>query len=110
MLGHSRVLRLTMHLRTSHLLCLSFWDISQIKTITQVVTPGEYDEAVASDPFCSVFAFTGDTRSGRQLLEDANAEMCCPLQEMAAAPAGQEKLDWLSKVAEKLADPSGSRA
>ncbi len=51
----------------------------QVRFLTRVVTPDEYDAATRRSPAaCPLFAL-GDTRTGRQLLRDAAADAAAPL-------------------------------
>ena len=75
----------------------------QIKTITQAVTPNEYDAAVARDPLCSILTATGDRRPGRLLLADSGADRFRSIAAMAATPAGRADLDCLAAATEAFA-------
>ncbi len=76
---------------------------TQIKTITQTITPEEYDAAVARDHLCSIHTATGDNRSGNRLLAEADADRYCSISAMAASPVGRAVLDCLSVAAESFA-------
>ena len=71
--------------------------------MTQPVSPEEYDAAVRRDPVASTHAATGDARTGRQLLADAEQDCQRGVAAMAGSPAGRAALDVFSAVAERLA-------
>ena len=81
--------------------------------MTAVVTPDEYDAAVAADPAHSTLAALGDRRSGRQLLADAAADRARSLASLAACPRGRAELDTIAAAVEALAaarPPAGGGA
>ena len=80
---------------------------SQLKHITAIVSPEEYDAAVLRDPSVSTLAATGDMRTGRQLLADAPADRLRRVGTMAASPAGRAELDVFSALAERIAQNYG---
>ena len=73
----------------------------QIKTLAQVVSPDEYDAAVARDPLLSPLAALGDRRCGRQLLADAAADARSTIQRLAAAAEGRARLDGIAAIVEQ---------
>ncbi len=74
----------------------------QVKNITQVVSPEQYDAAVRADPMVSTLAATGDRRPGRQLLADAAEDRQRTVAGMASCPRGRAELDTMAAAAEAL--------
>ncbi len=77
--------------------------VLQIKHVTEVVGPDEYDEAVRRDPMVSALSATGDLRTGQQLLADAAEDRLRSVGRMAACQRGRAELDEIAAAAENLA-------
>jgi hypothetical protein len=58
----------------------------QVRYLTRVVTPEEYDEAVRRVPEMCPMYYMGDRRTGRQLLDDFDADAASPSPCATAAP------------------------
>ncbi len=81
----------------------------QVKNITQVISPEEYDEAVRADPMSSTLSATGDHRPGRQLLADAVTDRLQTVASLAGSPRGRAELDAMAAAAEALVLDAGQR-
>ena len=73
----------------------------QVKHMVEVITPDEYDAAVASDPSLSPLAAAGDRRSGRRLLADAPTDELRTLARQAATAQGRAELDAIALAIEE---------
>ncbi len=76
---------------------------AQLKNHFRVITPEEYDAAVQRDPMCSPLTATGDHRSGRRLLADAEVDCHYTIADLAAGRAGRALLDQIATTMEAIA-------
>ena len=81
----------------------------QLRHITRVITPEEYDAAVHSTPHLCPLLLAGDWRTGRQLLADAPSDSEETMASLVASRRGAGLLGSLASAVEGLAVEAEAR-
>jgi hypothetical protein len=84
--------------------------LAQTRKSVQIITAEEYDAAVRLNPDSSPLAATGDRRTGRELLADAEADAQLSVSAAAATPRGRAVLGRLVSLARAVRDHIRQRA